>query len=249
MSRHLHHRSVSAFVLHSRAYLNTSCLLSLFTYEQGKVTLLVKGGKRPNYRYKGSMQPFVPLKVSYVNKGTLPVLTDLEFLSAPLLQRAEHMYCGLYLNELIYKLWQEFEASPRLFEIYRESLLHLGDLTLLEPILRHFEKVLLEELGYGLDFKREALKGANIVPDTYYRLNLLEGFSKVNEGMKASNDVFKGENLLAIARHDFTNKEVLQSAKKIMRAKLQMILGSKTINARYFFTTISESKTVYEENV
>ena len=50
-----------AYVLHQRAYRDTSALLELFSPEYGRVGVIAKGVKSAKSRWRGVLQPFQPL--------------------------------------------------------------------------------------------------------------------------------------------------------------------------------------------
>ena len=93
--------------------------------------------------------------------------------------------------------------------------------------LRSFEKLLLEELGYGLDFRHDASSGEPIAEDAVYELDVLRGFVP---GRRAEG--IKGELLLEIAEENFESAAVRQAAKKIFRLALGELLGPKPLTSR-----------------
>ena len=75
---------------------------------------------------------------------------------------------AFYLNELLIRLTTRHDPLPELFDRYHEALERLRAGTPLEPVLRIFEKRLLQALGYGLDLTTEAHSGRRIEADGYY---------------------------------------------------------------------------------
>ncbi len=66
------------FVLHQRPYRNTSQLLECTTAEHGRVGLIARGSRRTNSRQRALLQPFVPLRLSWLRRGELGQLTHVE---------------------------------------------------------------------------------------------------------------------------------------------------------------------------
>ncbi|MGD8358340.1 MAG: DNA repair protein RecO, partial [Lysobacterales bacterium] len=67
-----------AYVLHSRAYRETSVLLEVLTRSGGRVGLVARGARGARSRWKGSLQPFRPLLIGWSQRGELGTLTAAE---------------------------------------------------------------------------------------------------------------------------------------------------------------------------
>ncbi|HEX5418578.1 MAG TPA: DNA repair protein RecO C-terminal domain-containing protein [Gammaproteobacteria bacterium] len=67
-----------AFVLHQRPYRNTSQLLECLTAEHGRIGLIAQGSRRALGGQRALLQPFVPLRLSWVRRGELGRLTGVE---------------------------------------------------------------------------------------------------------------------------------------------------------------------------
>ena len=59
----------SSFVLHRRPYRDTSLLLEVFSQEYGRLGLVARGAVSPRSRWKGLLQPFAPLLLSWSGAG------------------------------------------------------------------------------------------------------------------------------------------------------------------------------------
>ena len=73
------------FVLHQRPYRNTSQLLECMTAVHGRVGLIARGSRRATARIRSQralLQPFVPLRISWLQRGDLGRLTHVESASA-----------------------------------------------------------------------------------------------------------------------------------------------------------------------
>ena len=89
---------------------------------------------------------------------------------------------------------------------------------------------LLEELGYGLDFRSE-FSGESISPEVNYRFAEQEGFIRHVDGK------IPGEMLLKFAHNatqDLSPAE-LKAAKGLNRQRLRALLGDKPLNSRELF--------------
>lgn len=150
-------RSEPAFVLCAQPWMETSQIAELLTKRYGRVTVVVRGAKRVASRFRGLINPFVPLLVSFSGAGDIKNLTDARWLGGLAPIGAEALVSGFYVNELILRLTMRNDPSLSLFEAYTTVL---GDLAMKEGrelsiALRSFEIRLLEELGWGQSAKGE----------------------------------------------------------------------------------------------
>ena len=225
-----------AYILHTRAYRDTSCLIELFTLEHGCVSLVARGVRGNKARYKGLLQPFTPLLISWKGKTDLMNLNHAEANGAVLNLTGNALLCGFYLNELLVKLLHRYDAHPQLFKAYQQAL---HDLQYQEHqlVLRLFEKRLLSELGYALELEYEALTNKCILPDQFYYFNPNQGlFPTVDANHTDSRkQVFKGENLIALQKEKFSSPEDLRVAKRLLRIALEYLLDGKPIKSRELF--------------
>jgi DNA repair protein RecO (recombination protein O) len=71
-----------AFVLHHRPYANTSRIIDCLTPTRGRVGLVARGSRRPSSEQRALLQPFAPLRVSWLRRGELGRLTYVEAAAA-----------------------------------------------------------------------------------------------------------------------------------------------------------------------
>lgn len=220
-----------AYVLHSRAYRNTSLLVELFTKDAGRLTVVARGAKRPKSSWAGLLQPFVPISVSYVGQHDLKTLREVE-LSGGMI-RLDHMrlWCGLYVNELIMKLIHQHDPHPELFVYYETLLRQLTSASELvqEQRLRRFERELLKMLGYELQLHQDADSHEQIKPDAYYHYLPEIGLKQAPRYESDSSMIFSGRHILAIEADELDDLLVLRDAKKILRLALSPLLNYKVL--------------------
>ncbi|MDT8399982.1 MAG: DNA repair protein RecO C-terminal domain-containing protein, partial [Pseudomonadales bacterium] len=134
------------------------------------------------------------------------------------------------------------EAEQGLFFEYEKTLRALLRADSLEPVLRCFEIMLLEALGYGLHFTEEAETGELVQPDGHYHFRPESGFSRVltaeldSAGSAPGNGVYLGRNLLAMAAQDFEDDSTRKAAKRLLRHVLGVYLGDKPLSSRQLFS-------------
>lgn len=226
--------NAAGFVLHARAYRNTSLILDIFSREQGRLGLVAKGARTPKSAFYGVLQPFAPLYIQSGGNGELGVLYKAEPLSTSLLSQGEQLYSGLYLNELLIRLLHRHDPHPELYDSYHETLQSLANTDMPDVVLRYFEMQLLEELGYGLNLIHQDLNGSMVKPDEMYLYQIDRGPIATQSDVN-NNFVVPGSVLLALHERKLTNPEHRQHAKRLMRMVLDYYLGQKPIKSRELY--------------
>ncbi|OOR99312.1 DNA repair protein RecO [Haemophilus paracuniculus] len=224
------------FVLHRREYSETSLLVDFFTEEQGRITLLAKGARRPRSPLKAVLQPFTPLLLQWSGRGELKTLTKADPVSIALPMQTLALYSGFYVNEVLARVLEQQTAYPELFQHYLHCLTQLashGDNV--EPALRTFEFRVLKALGYGVDFAHCAATGEPVDPQMWYQFRENQGFIA---SLLQNNLSFLGKDLLAFEAFDFTDKSTQQAAKRFTRLALKPYLGSQPLKSRELFQGI-----------
>lgn len=209
-------------VLHTRPYRENSLLLTVFSHDHGRVSMVARsarGGKRGRI-----LQPFALLRAGWTGRGGLVTLTAFE-VEKQHWYRGDALAAGFYVAELLMRLMPERESHPRLFAALRWVLDHLE--SDLEGALRRFEMILLEELGYALDFQHEATDGRPLAAEVNYQFDPDVGFSRTTAARS-----YSGAVLLAIGRGDFTDPGVRRSARRLLRRALAAHLGPAPLLSR-----------------
>jgi DNA repair protein RecO (recombination protein O) len=231
---------VPAYLLHQRPYRESSALLEMFTESHGRVGLVARGVRSPKSRQRGELQPVRSLRLSWNARGELGTLTGVEA-DGPLHSfQGTTLYSAFYLNELLLRLLARHDPHPELYVIYQASLQNIAHGLELEPVLRLFEKRLLQELGYGLLLDTEIETGEPVQPELYYDYRLESG-PVITGGEAAQGFVFKGSSLLALSQETMTTVEVLQDAKRLTRAALNLYLGNKPLKSRELFRSLKRN--------
>lgn len=224
------------YVLHRRPYRESSVLVEAFCAEQGRVGLVARGARRPGSRLRGILQPFQPVLLSWSGRGELGTLTGVEA-ERPLRALAgPALVSGFYLNELLLRLLARRDPHPALFDAYREALLRLAGERAYEPVLRIFEKRLLDAIGYGLVLDREAETGRPIEPATLYRYRNEQGpVARAPAQVEPGGVAVHGSTLVALEREELEDPRSLHEAKRLMRDVLGAYLGPKPLVSRTLF--------------
>ena len=145
-----------AYVLHKRPFRETSVLVDLFCKEQGRVRAVARGARSKHGAKRLYLEPFTPLMVAWGGRSELKTLVRSESAAQTTASLSGSiLYVGLYINELLMRLLAEGDAHEYLFQKYTDLLEGLANSSLgsgsnLETLLRVFELILLEEIGYAL---------------------------------------------------------------------------------------------------
>jgi DNA repair protein RecO (recombination protein O) len=220
----------AAYVLHSRPYLETSALVDFFTLEQGRISAVVKGARRPGSKLRGVLQPFVPLQIALRGHQELKTLTQAEPVGMNGILQGNALMCGMYVNEMMQRLLLPFDSHPRLYVFYQYVLNELILNQDIEGALRTFEHRLLAETGYGLSMDAVLADQTYLFDVNAWQFSVVK---TVSEGSR--NRCFHGKNLLAIDEDCYDRPEVRQSAKRLMRLAIDHLLAGRPLHSRTFF--------------
>lgn len=223
-----------AWVLHQRAYQETSLLLEVFSSQQGRIGLIAKGAKRPRSRLRGILQPFHPLLIAWSGRGDLGTLTQAEPDGPSFTLVGRRLVSGFYLNELLMRLLHRHEAHAALFKSYCETLRLLSRPGAEEPVLRIFEKRLLEAIGYGLVLDHEVASKASIEAERAYYYQQDKGPWSIPPPCVPAIEI-RGQTLIALACERIEDPLALREAKLLMRFVLKPHLGDKPLQSRELF--------------
>ena len=225
----------NAFILHRRPYRETSQLVDLFCQDVGKVSLIFKGGRSSTRMKRGMAQPFTLLQVSYFGRGSLKTVKSIEAQTQVVPLVGERLFIAMYINELLYRLLQAETACDGLFECYQQTLLAIAGDPDPQIALRLFELTLIETLGYGVNFTEDIYSGEIIESGYEYQYLHQAGFF-AKQAIHKKHDVYTGQDILALAKRDFSDPDVLKSAKRFCRQALAHLLGGKSLHSRALFT-------------
>ena len=224
------------YVLHSRPWRETSLIVEAFTHEFGRVGLVARGVRRARSQFRGLLLPFRLLLLSWSGRGELPTLTgaDTDGPVRPLSGRT--LFSGFYVNELLMKLLARDDAHPELFDDYRRAVADLGAGGPVDPVLRTFEKRLLDALGYGPTLDRAVDTGVPVSADKQYRYVPEQG--PVEEPAAGEGPMVSGRTLLALAAGRMAGEGDRErtEARRLMRAILSPHLGPRPLGSRQLFT-------------
>ncbi len=217
-----------AYLLHQYAYRDTSRIAEVFTREHGRLSLFARGARAPKSAFRAGLRPFQRLLISWVGKSEAGQLTAAEIEGDFTQLPAPRLMSGFYLNELLLKLTERFDPHPQLFELYSRTISAMTAGHPEEAQLRRFEKRLLEELGYGVDFSRTDA-GERVVPGGFYRVRPQRVVMRCEA---EAPEAVPGRSLIELSDESFENVDTLRDAKRILRASIEACLDGRTLGSR-----------------
>jgi DNA repair protein RecO (recombination protein O) len=153
-----------AIVLHALDYGETSRIVSLMTRQQGRVSVMARGARRPKSVFGSALQPLSYTQVLYYYKSgrDLQTLKDathahrLRFLIDDMVK----LSVGFRMIELVRALTEPGDPQPALFNALLHSLLHLDAATARAAnVLPHFQLRLAGTLGFAPTIEKPAVAG------------------------------------------------------------------------------------------
>jgi DNA repair protein RecO (recombination protein O) len=220
----------AAWLLHQRPWSDSSRILELITRQHGRVTLFAHGARRPKSALRAVLRPFHPLSVSWSGGGDGGTLTAAEAAGAAPALAPRRILSGFYLNELLLRLLPREDRHETLYDAYAAALegLATGEE---QAALRAFERVLLEELGYGVDLTREAGGGRPLEADRYYHFEPGRGFIAVRDA-EPGPERHVGRDLIALAGGNLAIPAAQRAARGIYGAAIAHCLEGRGLASR-----------------
>ena len=133
----------------------TSCVVTLYTRDFGKITALAKGARRLRSPFEGAIDLLATCRLVFLRKSVdkLDLITE-----AKLLRRfrsasedLSRLYAGLYAIELVAALTDHADSQPELYDLLSQAVETIDttrDANLLTMEILRFELELLRQLGH-----------------------------------------------------------------------------------------------------
>lgn len=209
-------------ILHVRPWSESSLLLDVLTMNRGRVFVVAKGAKRPSAQYRGLLQAFCPLLLTWSGKKEVKNLIRVEWLGSLEPVDGAGLFSGFYVNELILRFTEREDPHPGLFEAYVKVLAALsGPKAGRQPALRVFETTLLSMLGWAIVRDR--------VDAPFYRFvqGKLVGTEKGEEpGSYAAHEVE------ALLSGTFTSDVDMRNVRRLIRTVIDYHMEGRDVNTR-----------------
>jgi DNA repair protein RecO (recombination protein O) len=119
-----------AILLKVVAWSETSCIVTMFTRDFGRLSVMVKGARRPKSPFEAAIDLLTQCQIVFIQKSgdTLDLLTEAKlvrrFRSAP--NALTRLYVGYYMAEYLQLATEPNEPLPELYELTAVTLEQLS---------------------------------------------------------------------------------------------------------------------------
>jgi DNA repair protein RecO (recombination protein O) len=142
----------TAIVLRVVEFSETSCVVTLFSRDFGKISALAKGARRPKSPFEAALDLLAVCRIVFLHKATdaLDLLTEakLERRFRAAGRDLTRLYAGYYLAELLRELTDEGDPHPALYDAADRALAALDDEVDAAALVLCFELTALRLLGH-----------------------------------------------------------------------------------------------------
>ncbi len=219
------------YIIRNSPYRENSRLLDIFTQDYGRIPCIARPAKKRGKIMVGTLEPFRYLQLQWVGKGDVFTLTQADERGRHKLPASELLKC-LYINELVYRLSQQHQVTPELFQAYKNTLHRMADPQTNPQSLMRFELFLLETLGYGINLYAEDDTNKEITTQFHYRYIPQHGIIK-NKPKQHQADGFVLSGNLLIALRDLQSMQLAdwQELRTFLDKIIRYLVG-KPLNSR-----------------
>jgi DNA repair protein RecO (recombination protein O) len=228
---------LTAYVLHSWDWSESSLIVDAFTREQGRIALVAKGAKKPHSNLRAVLLPFQRITLGLgrttgeEGASEIQNLRGAEWAGGVPMPPGAALFTGFYLNELLMKLLARHDPHPALFDAYAWVLERLGD----EPALRAFELLLLRETGVLPDLATVTLTQQPVRAGNAYALKPEAGLVEARDATLDGSAWIGMQAALQHGSPDALREACVAPAavlKPMLRALLHYHLGGSSLRTR-----------------
>lgn len=214
------HDNVAAWILHERAYRETSSILEVFTHDYGKIAIVARGSHRTR-RGGQPLSLFRPLWLKFQLRGELGNLRAAEALGPALSLSGMEFLAACYINELVMKLLPRFDPVPEVFLLYQRTLLDIEKKSPAATAL--FEGRFISELGLAPSLLHDSA-GQPLDHDVCYSYDPQHGLLQNPRGLT-------GGRLAEIAAEQYSDPQVLSDARRFYHRIIRAHLGHQRLKS------------------
>ena len=157
-----------AIVLKQNAIGEADRVLTMFTLDRGKLRAAARGVRRPRSRMAGHLEPLVHCRVMLVRGRSMPIVAGAETIQgfSRLRTDLDALARALVCVELVDAFSPEEQANPSVLTLLLETLARLeaGET---DTLLRHFELLLLQCMGYMPELQHCVRCQSAILPEQH----------------------------------------------------------------------------------
>ena len=146
----------TGIVLRVIPFSETSCIVTMFTRDFGKVTTMAKGARRPKSPFEAALDVLALCRIVFLNKNSdaMGLLTEAKlerrFRSAT--RSLDRLYAGYYIVELLNSMTDDGDPHPDLFELSTQVIRQIDSSEISDEevglALLNYELKMLSILGH-----------------------------------------------------------------------------------------------------
>jgi len=234
------------FILHHRAWSETSLILDVFSLLHGRLSVMARGARSGRRGQAALLQPLRRLNLAWSGRSEMVTLTGAESAGDPWRLEGGRLLSAFYLNELLLRLLHRHEPHPELFQAYADSLDSLAGSDDEERVLRLFEKHLLRTLGYGLVLDHETRSGRPVHADQEYYYHFDHG---PDTGKPAGGNAIQisGRTLLALYSEAPWDRDIARESKRLLCGIIDRHLENRPLQSRELYKAYMKNRTPQEQ--
>lgn len=146
-----------AVCIRAKDYSETSQIVTFFTSENGKISAIAKGAKRPKSSFDGPIEIFARGQIVFAESEKAKLVTLTEFQQQPVLENLMKdifaQNACLFAAELIDSLTDEHDAHPQIFNFFVHFL---DDVNGLQMTTEHRRDILALVILFQLSLLKES---------------------------------------------------------------------------------------------
>lgn len=141
-----------AIVVRVVEFSESSCVVTLFTRDFGKIAALAKGARRPKSPFESALDLLAVCRIVFLHKSSeaLDLLTEakLERRFRAASRDLSRLYAAYYVAELLREMTDEGDPHTELFDAANEALVDLDGQAEVARVVLRFEMTALRLLGH-----------------------------------------------------------------------------------------------------
>ncbi|HCP84190.1 MAG: DNA repair protein RecO [Rhodopirellula sp.] len=141
-----------AIIIRLVEFSESSCVVTMFTRDFGKIGALAKGARRPKSPFESALDLLALCRIVFLHKSSdaLDLLTEakLERRFRAATGSLPHLYAGYYVAELINELTHTGDPHPELFDVANQTIHALDAMASPLRTISNFEIKALQLLGH-----------------------------------------------------------------------------------------------------
>ncbi|MBS82729.1 MAG: DNA repair protein RecO [Gammaproteobacteria bacterium] len=206
-------------------------IYQLLTKNKGLISVLAKGIKsKKDYT---SLKPFRELKISYIAKDKLSLLTYYEILDDYKNITNTFYLAGIYFNELIYKFVPQQEPSQNIFSLYKDHIIYMSKTSdSIDMVFFKFEILFLKEIGYEITLNNLNKNSIDLNKKYYYDYEV--GFKEVQNKIDLKNSI-NGDDLVFYLNNKLFLIKNIKTFRVIIKNIFQRLSGGTKIKSYDLF--------------